>query len=331
MRDASSPELNEADSSINDRKFPSSPKKLGLLPMAIITFYVVSGGPFGIEDIVRAGGPFYALIGFSLLFVWAVPEILISAELSTALPEASGSVAWVTTAFGDFWGFQKGWLSWLSGVTDNALYPILFLDTLLALLDNDEAIGKLARWMFIFIITAVLTLINYRGLEVVGNTSIMICCFSMLPFIIFSILGAFKVRPSRWFVGPPDGISGINWRLFLNTFFWNINYWESAAAFSGDVLNPGVNFPRSMLLALLLVFLLTFVPVLVGTGATSTPYTAWTDGSFTRLASEIVGPWLGIWMVLSSAVSNVGMFEAEMSTDAFQVRVGYEAGVKEKL
>lgn len=38
------------------------------------------------------GGPFYALVGFSLLLVWAVPEALITAELSTAMPEASGSV-----------------------------------------------------------------------------------------------------------------------------------------------------------------------------------------------------------------------------------------------
>eukprot|EP01031_Cornospumella_fuschlensis_P041219 gene41219-50306_t len=106
-------------------------KKLGLAALTVLIFYEVSGGPFGIEDIVRAGGPFYALMGFSLLLVWAVPEALITAELSTAMPEASGSVAWVDCAFGPFWAFQKGWLSWLSGVSDNALYPILFLDCLI--------------------------------------------------------------------------------------------------------------------------------------------------------------------------------------------------------
>lgn len=78
-------------------------KKIGLAPLVVLIFYSVSGGPFGIEDIVRAGGPFYALMGFSLLLVWAVPEALITAELSTAMPEASGSVAWVETAFGPFW------------------------------------------------------------------------------------------------------------------------------------------------------------------------------------------------------------------------------------
>lgn len=52
----------------------------------------VCGGPFGIEDIVRAGGPKFALLGFMLLLVWAIPEALITAELSTAFPGSSGSV-----------------------------------------------------------------------------------------------------------------------------------------------------------------------------------------------------------------------------------------------
>jgi amino acid transporter len=99
-------------------------KKLNLISFSILTFYAVNGGPYGIEQIVQAGGPFYSLIGFLLLFVWAVPEALITAEMSTAFPEASGSVAWVETAFGPFWGFQKGWLSWLSGVAGSHCYDL---------------------------------------------------------------------------------------------------------------------------------------------------------------------------------------------------------------
>lgn len=67
-------------------------KKLGLMALVVLIYYEVSGGPFGIEDIVRAGGPLYALLGFSLFIVWVIPEALVTAELSTALPEASGAV-----------------------------------------------------------------------------------------------------------------------------------------------------------------------------------------------------------------------------------------------
>jgi hypothetical protein len=34
---------------------------------------------------------------------------------------------------------------------------------------------------------------------------------------------------------PESGLKGVNWRLLLNTFFWNINYWESASCFAAEV------------------------------------------------------------------------------------------------
>eukprot|EP00596_Hydrurales_sp_CCMP1899_P001937 CAMPEP_0119044586 /NCGR_PEP_ID=MMETSP1177-20130426/32731_1 /TAXON_ID=2985 /ORGANISM="Ochromonas sp, Strain CCMP1899" /LENGTH=397 /DNA_ID=CAMNT_0007014913 /DNA_START=205 /DNA_END=1395 /DNA_ORIENTATION=+ len=303
-------------------------KKIGLAPLVVLIFYSVSGGPFGIEDIVRAGGPFYALLGFSLLLVWAVPEALITAELSTAMPEASGSVAWVEQAFGPFWAFQKGWLGWLSGVSDNALYPILFLDCLVQLLrvqyTGDENANTFIgnenmRWAFIITITLFLTYLSYRGLDVVGNIAIVVCFLSLLPFVVFCIIGSFQVQPSRWLETPPGGFWAVDWRLLLNTFFWNINYWESAASFSGDVKNPDENYPRGMGIAVIMVFLATFIPVLIGTGISEAPYTSWKDGYFITLSFDVIGPWLGYWMMGAAAITNIGMFEAEMSSDAWQI------------
>ena len=167
--------------------------------------------------------------------------------------------------------------------------------------------------------TVLLTYLNYRGLEIVGWTTTVICILSLMPFVVFCVVGATKLDPSRWLVMPEDGLKGVDWKLFLNTFFWNINYWESAACYSGEVINPGYTYPRGMALALLLVTFATLLPVLVGTGASSLPASEWRDGSFTRLAQEIVGPWLGYWMIFASAISNIGMFEAEMSSDSWQV------------
>jgi amino acid transporter len=209
----------------------SSKKKLGIGSLVVLTFYSVSGGPFGIEDIVKAGAPFYALLGFGLMLIWSLPEALITAELSTALPESSGSVAWIEVAFGSFWAFQKGYLSWLSGIADNALYPILFLDCILQLFSKcqTEESGYISsttcyeiqeltdeknffRLAIIFIITLILTFsFAWRGLEIVSSMSIFVCIFSLLPFIIFCIKGSFHVVPSRWLIQPVGGISGVNW------------------------------------------------------------------------------------------------------------------------
>jgi amino acid transporter len=280
-------------------------------------------------------------MGFSLLLVWAIPEALITAELSTAMPEASGSVAWVEKAFGPFWAFQKGWLGWMSGVSDNALYPILFLDCFLQLITNTSGEGLLSddsadgsiqntRWIFIILITLALTFLNYRGLDIVGNVAIVVCLVSLMPFAVFCILGVSHVDPTRWLQAPEGGLAGVDWRLLLNTFFWNINFWESAASFSGDVEDPGKNYPTGMFIAVLMVFVTSFVPILIGTGASTVPYTEWRDGYFVRLASEVVGPWLGYWMMFAAAVTNIGMFEAEMSSDAWQVAGMADRGILPK-
>lgn len=339
--------------------YKEASKKLSILSLAVLIFYEVSGGPFGMEDIVRAGGPLFALLGFSLVFVWAIPEALITAELSTALPEASGSIAWVDVAFGPFWAFHKGWLSLLSGISDNALYPILFIDCFVKLFQESdmkedlgkdikessfyESISRFAlqlssdydssglwispRFLVILIITISLTYLNYRGLEIVGKLLIAICFVSMLPFLLFCCIGVFKMDPKKLIVMPVNGISGVNWRLFLNSFFWNINYWESAACFSNEIHEPEKNFPKSMFLAILLVFFTGFFPILVGLGASDKSWTLWTDGYFVSLAKEIVGNWLSYWLIISSFLTNISMFLAEMSSDSWQIAGMSDRGI----
>ena len=71
-----------------------------------------------LQDAVSAGGPLLAILGFLLLpLIWSVPEALITAELATTFPENSGYVAWVTAAFGPFWGFQVRQRSSFNDVT----------------------------------------------------------------------------------------------------------------------------------------------------------------------------------------------------------------------
>jgi hypothetical protein len=66
-------------------------QKLSAVALAVLVFYKVSGGPFGCEPAVKAGGPFVALMAFIIFpFVWCIPEALMTAELGSAFPEPSG-------------------------------------------------------------------------------------------------------------------------------------------------------------------------------------------------------------------------------------------------
>ena len=68
-----------------------------------------------------------------------------------------------------------------------------------------------------------------------------------------------------------------------------------------------------------LVFIGYFVPLLVALGASEASQEEWVDGYLAKACSEIVGPWLGAWTVFAAGISNIALFQAELSADAFQL------------
>ena len=166
---------------------------------------------FRIEPSIRAAGNFYAILGFILFpFIWAIPEALVTAELGSTFQDPSAGVAWVEEAFGETMGGLCGYLGWISGATDNAIYPTLFLEYVTSVSGTKSDISFLHRFLLIALLTVVLSLLNYRGLEIVGNASLLVCIIAMSPFVLMTVIGIPQVVPERWFQMPEvpeDGTS----------------------------------------------------------------------------------------------------------------------------
>ncbi|KAK9277289.1 hypothetical protein L1049_006829 [Liquidambar formosana] len=298
-------------------------KKVSVLPLIFLIFYEVSGGPFGVEDSVQAAGPLLALLGFLVFpFIWSIPEALITAEMGTMFPENGGYVVWVSSALGRYWGFQQGWMKWLSGVIDNALYPVLFLDYLKSAIPAVG--GGLPRVVAVLALTVALTYMNYRGLTIVGWVAVLLGVLSILPFVVMGLVAIPKLQPSRWIV---VDLNNVDWNLYLNTLFWNLNYWDSISTLAGEVENPKKTLPRALFYALILVVLGYFFPLLIGTGAIPLDRELWSDGYFAVIAKMLGGVWLSWWIQGAAAMSNMGMFVAEMSSDSFQLLGMAERGM----
>ncbi|CAB9520378.1 Probable polyamine transporter [Seminavis robusta] len=330
-------------------------QKLSAMAVAVLVFYKVSGGPFGCEPAVKAAGPFYALLGFTLFpILWCVPEALITAELGSAFPEPSGAVAWVEEAFGPTTSLLCGYFHWISGATDNAIYPSLFLKYLASYFADSTTTtitttsDDVTRFLVTVGITLVLAGINYTGLELVGNLSIVVCIISMSPFVIMVFFSIPKLDTNRWWVLPDttvvygeddDGVgllptpvlAGVFWRPLLNSLFWNLNSFDVGASFAGEIRDPQTVFPRAMFASIFLVVLGYLIPLLAALGAVDTNQSDWEAGYFTNVATEIAGPWLGAWTVFAAAISNIALFEAEMSGDAYQLMGMADRGLIPKL
>ena len=83
--------------------------------------------------------------------------------------------------------------------------------------------------------------------------------------------------------------------------------------------HPERTFGRAMIASVVMVATSYLLPLLVALGASDSPQQDWKAGHLTVVAGNVVGHWLAAWTVLAAAASNVALFLAELSGDAYQV------------
>src|SRR5947199_7542918 len=159
-----------------------SRRKLTVLSLAAVTYVMVSGGPYGIEELVQNSGYKLALVILFLTpLIWSLPTGLMVGELSAALPAEGGFYVWVRRAMGPFWGFQEAWLSLVASIFDMALYPTLFVLYLGRLW---PAATQGHRGVVIEVAMIIICLLwNMYGAKAVGDGSIFLGILLLSPFV----------------------------------------------------------------------------------------------------------------------------------------------------
>ncbi|KAJ0806591.1 putative amino acid/polyamine transporter I [Helianthus annuus] len=300
-------------------------KKLTLIPLIFLIYFEVAGGPYGEEPAVQAAGPLLAILGFLIFpFIWSIPEALVTAELSTTFPGNGGFVIWAHKAFGPFCGSLMGSWKFLTGVINIAAFPILCIDYLEKLFPVFSSGAP--RTLAILLSTVFLSLVNYTGLNIVGFAAIMLGVISLFPFLLMSVIVIPQIRPHRWISLGQKGVSK-DWNLFFNTLFWNLNFWDTVSTMAGEVENPKKTFPAALFSSVILTCLAYIIPLMAVTGAVSVDQSEWESGFMAVAAEMISGKWLKIWIEIGAVLSGIGLFEAQLSSCAYQVLGMSELGV----
>ncbi|KAL4611984.1 hypothetical protein ACB092_08G165400 [Castanea dentata] len=294
-----------------------TPHKLALIPLVFLIYFEVAGGPYGEEAAVGAAGPLFAILGFLIFpFIWSIPEALVTAELATTFPGNGGFVIWAHQAFGPFWGSLMGSWKFFSGVINLASYPVLCIDYLKLVFPIFST--GLPRYLAIFVSTLVLSFLNYTGLTIVGYTAVTLGVVSLLPFVVMTLVAIPKIEPSRWISLGQEGVEK-DWTLFFNTLFWNLNFWDNASTLAGEVEEPQKTFPKALFSAGLLTCLAYLIPLLAAIGAIPLDQEDWVDGYFADAAEIIAGKWLKVWIEIGAVLSVIGLYEAQLSSCAYQL------------
>lgn len=294
---------------------PALRRELGLLALAAVVFFNVSGGPYGIEDAVSSFGPGLTLLLLALTpLVWSLPVSLAMAELAAAMPDEGGYVTWVRRAFGPFWGFQVGWWSWIDSFVDVAVYPALFVEYLRFWYPE---MAPLERWLLAVLFIVVLTLLNVLGVRPTGQTAVVLSIVALLPIAALVVVGFATAAQVPWRPLLAEGqTAGASLGVGLAVVMWNYSGWDTPSTCLGETRAPEHAFRRALFVALPVIAAAYLLPVAAVLATGATDWAAWETGALPALARAVGGDWLGHAVALGAVVSAAGLFLTLLLTNS---------------
>jgi amino acid transporter len=288
---------------------------LTLWPLVAATFFMVSGGTYGTEDIIHGAGYFHGIL---LLLVtpilWSLPTAFMIGELSSALPSEGGYYAWVRRAMGNFWGFQEAWLSLVASIFDMAIYPTLFVAYLTRLV---PWFGVDHRGVMVGLGVVVLcALLNIAGIRIVAISSLWLFFLLSAPFVLIVLIAPLKLGALAGSSVAPSG-SDVGLIGGLLICMWNYMGWDNASTIATEVKRPQRTYPRAMIVAVIVVAATYIVPF-AAMWLTGVPANSFETGSWADLAGMmgglVGGPLVArgfrVALVLGGMMSAFGMFNA---------------------
>ena len=287
-------------------------KRATLLPLIGITYCMVAGGPYGLEDLVHKSGYRNAVLLLLITPVlWSFPVTLMVSEMSAALPEEGGYYVWVRRAMGPFWGFQEAWLSFAASIFDMAIYPTLFISYLARLWPPAQNWG-LSLVIGIGLI-AVCVGINLAGIRLVGAGSLAMTLALLLPFGIVVLLALFSTAHPAAASSEPIKLDLMGGVLVA---MWNYMGWDNVSTIAGEVDRPQRTYPLAMLISVLLVAATYVIPVAAVSRSGIAPE-SWDTGSWVDVGKTVgaahgfrLGQGLAIAITAGGMISAFSMFNA---------------------
>lgn len=269
---------------------------------------MVSGGPYGLEDIIGKAGYGRAILILLLIpLFWSLPTSLMIGELAAAIPAEGGFYAWVHRAMGPFWGFQEAWLSLAASIFDMAIYPTTFVLYLSHIAPSFTAGYR--GWGLKLAIVVISAAWNLRGAAAIGIGSERMMIVSLSPFVILIALALWHglhVSPSYASTGStaPIDISGA-----ILVALWNYMGWDNASTIAQEVEDPQRTYPRAILWSALAVMCVYTVPLLAVWFA-GIPSERFSTGAWVDAAGLLGGSMLALAVVLAGSLDGLGTFNA---------------------
>src|SRR5688500_5848500 len=225
--------------------------------------------------------------------------VLCFAEAGSHFDEPGSAYVYTREAFGDFIGFEVGWMTWLARIASVASLSNGFAQALGFLWPG--ATGGAARVLVIGGLLAVLTWINVVGVKSGARTAVVLSIAKVLPLLFLIVVGlpALDTGLLSPMAAPPFDALGEAALLLLFAYAG----FENTAAAAGEYKNPRRDVPFALLTMIGLVTTIYFLVQLVALG-TLPDLAARTEGApLADAATLLVGASAGVLMTIGAVVS----------------------------
>jgi amino acid transporter len=269
------------------------------------TYFMVAGGPYGLEDVIGKAGYRGTIIILLLTpLLWSIPTALMVSELATALPCEGGFYVWVRRGLGPFWGFQESWLTLTGSVFEMALYPTLFVAYLSRFLPR-FGVGYRAIGLELALI-ALCAGWNILGAKAVGEGSIWLNALLFCPFLAMIIIALYKP------VGAPQApAQHLDLAGGIVIAMWNYMGWDNLSTIADEVDRPQRTYPLAMFGAVTLVIASYVFPVMA-VAAARFDTGLWTTGGWVDAGETLGGSILGLGIAVAGMIGALGSFSSLM-------------------
>jgi amino acid transporter len=250
----------------------------------------------------------YELLGpFSLWapVLFAVPVfvlVLCVAAAASHFSEPGGAFLYARTAFGDFVGFETGWMNWLARLTSLAALSNGFVVSLARLWPT--AAEPLPRAALIIATIGGLGIVHALGVRYGAGTIYAFTAGKLFPLILFIAVALFlmpsnPIPASLTLPGP-----GTRWSDAALFMLFAYAGFENMGVPAGEYKNPRKDLPMALLVGTLAIALLYALTQLAAMAAL--PNLGVTQTPIADAAGVLLGPWGAVLVTVGALLSMMG-------------------------
>ena len=238
-------------------------RALGRWDLTAIGVNQVIGGaiflwPAQVASQVGAWSP----IGFVLIGLLSLSVALCFAELSSRFDTTGGPYLYTRAAFGDFVGFEIGWMQWFSRATSQA--SIMAATAVAIGYYWPVMTAGWPRGLFLAALTFVFAGINVRGIRQASWAVNVLTIGKLVPLAIFIAIGLAYIEPARLTTLPPITLQQSLAAGLLLIFIYG--GYEVVPVPAGESLDPRRDVPFAMVATIGVVMIVMTLTQIVAQG-----------------------------------------------------------------